>query len=99
MKSSKKTSSGVRASPVHCLSNFPYLPVPVSKSEYTRMANAIADLAKSSGKPPILFSLCQWGRVRICVPVSMFGYFAYSLVVLDRKSRGCGLGSLARAGG
>ncbi|KAG5635708.1 hypothetical protein H0H81_010333 [Sphagnurus paluster] len=26
------------------------------------MAKAIADLAKSSGKPPILFSLCQWGR-------------------------------------
>jgi len=30
--------------------------------KYTRMANAITDLAKKSGKPPILFSLCQWGR-------------------------------------
>ncbi|KAF8068658.1 glycoside hydrolase family 27 protein [Lyophyllum atratum] len=30
--------------------------------KYTRMANAITDLAKSSGKPPILFSICQWGR-------------------------------------
>lgn len=32
------------------------------KGKYQRMANAIADLAKSSGKPPILFSLCEWGR-------------------------------------
>jgi hypothetical protein len=31
--------------------------------EYTRMANAIQKLSKSSGKPPFLFSLCQWGRV------------------------------------
>jgi len=30
--------------------------------KYTRMAKAIDDLAKSSGKPPILFSICQWGR-------------------------------------
>ncbi|GLB45186.1 putative alpha galactosidase A [Lyophyllum shimeji] len=30
--------------------------------KYTRMANAIADLAKLSGKQPMLFSLCQWGR-------------------------------------
>ncbi|KAF8155496.1 glycoside hydrolase family 27 protein, partial [Crassisporium funariophilum] len=30
--------------------------------KYTRMANAILKLSKSSGKPPILFSLCQWGR-------------------------------------
>jgi len=30
--------------------------------KYTRMANAIADLAQSSGKPPIFLSLCQWGR-------------------------------------
>jgi len=30
--------------------------------KYTRMANAIQKLSKSSGKSPILFSLCQWGR-------------------------------------
>jgi len=30
--------------------------------KYTRMANAIANLAKKSRKPPILFSLCEWGR-------------------------------------
>ncbi|KAJ8075060.1 hypothetical protein PM082_019387 [Marasmius tenuissimus] len=30
--------------------------------KFTRMANAIADLAKSTGREPILFSLCQWGR-------------------------------------
>lgn len=28
------------------------------------MADAIADLAKSSGKPPLIFSLCEWGEVR-----------------------------------
>ncbi|KAH7926149.1 glycoside hydrolase family 27 protein [Leucogyrophana mollusca] len=29
---------------------------------YERMANAIADLAQTSGKPPLILSLCQWGR-------------------------------------
>ncbi|KAH7886970.1 glycoside hydrolase family 27 protein [Phlebopus sp. FC_14] len=29
---------------------------------YERMANAIADLSISSGKPPLLLSMCQWGR-------------------------------------
>ncbi|KAL0959538.1 hypothetical protein HGRIS_011251 [Hohenbuehelia grisea] len=29
---------------------------------YTRMADAIADLAKTSGKPPMILSLCEWGR-------------------------------------
>lgn len=32
-------------------------------AEYKRMADAIAELAKSSGKPPLLFSLCEWGEV------------------------------------
>lgn len=27
------------------------------------MANAIKDLAKSSGRPPLFLSMCQWGRV------------------------------------
>ncbi|KAG6902157.1 hypothetical protein C0995_003631 [Termitomyces sp. Mi166 len=30
--------------------------------EYQRMANAIANLAETTQKPPILFSLCEWGR-------------------------------------
>ncbi|KAI0934485.1 hypothetical protein AcW1_005995 [Taiwanofungus camphoratus] len=30
--------------------------------KYKRMADAIAELAKSSGKPPLLFSLCEWGE-------------------------------------
>ncbi|PPQ75266.1 hypothetical protein CVT24_007439 [Panaeolus cyanescens] len=30
--------------------------------KYTRMSNAIKNLSIKSGKPPILFSLCQWGR-------------------------------------
>ncbi|KAG8216892.1 glycoside hydrolase family 27 protein [Butyriboletus roseoflavus] len=29
---------------------------------YERMANAIEDLAESSGKPPLFLSMCQWGR-------------------------------------
>ncbi|KAJ7153811.1 glycoside hydrolase family 27 protein [Mycena filopes] len=29
---------------------------------YTRMADAIAAQAKASGKPPLLLSLCEWGR-------------------------------------
>ena len=29
------------------------------------MADAIADLSKSSGKPPLFHSLCQWGRVSL----------------------------------
>lgn len=27
------------------------------------MADAIANLAKSSGKPPMIFNLCEWGWV------------------------------------
>ncbi|KAJ7821896.1 glycoside hydrolase family 27 protein [Mycena olivaceomarginata] len=29
---------------------------------YTRMANAIAAQAKASGRPPLVFSLCEWGK-------------------------------------
>ncbi|CAK5262335.1 unnamed protein product [Mycena citricolor] len=29
--------------------------------KYQRMTDAFASLAKSSGKPPFIFSLCQWG--------------------------------------
>ncbi|KIM37201.1 glycoside hydrolase family 27 protein [Hebeloma cylindrosporum] len=32
--------------------------------KYTRMSNAIKKQSQLSGKPPILFSLCQWGRVQ-----------------------------------
>ncbi|OBZ67424.1 putative alpha-galactosidase B [Grifola frondosa] len=30
--------------------------------KYQRMADAIKDLAQSSGKPPLMFSLCEWGQ-------------------------------------
>ncbi|KAI0367725.1 glycoside hydrolase family 27 protein [Pilatotrama ljubarskyi] len=30
--------------------------------KYKRMADAIANLAKTSGKPPLIFSLCEWGE-------------------------------------
>ncbi|KAI6040914.1 glycoside hydrolase family 27 protein [Pisolithus marmoratus] len=32
---------------------------------YEPMANAIADLSKSTGKPPLMLSLCQWGREQV----------------------------------
>lgn len=32
-----------------------------NNKEYARMAGAIADLANSTGTPPIIFSLCEWG--------------------------------------
>lgn len=32
--------------------------------KFTRMSNAIKDLAKTSGRIPMLFSLCQWGRLQ-----------------------------------
>ncbi|KAF8961765.1 glycoside hydrolase family 27 protein [Flammula alnicola] len=32
--------------------------------KYTRMSNAIKKLSQTSGKPPVLFSLCQWGRLQ-----------------------------------
>ncbi|KAF8068659.1 glycoside hydrolase family 27 protein [Lyophyllum atratum] len=41
--------------------------------KYSRMSNAIADLAKSSGKPPIIFSLCQWGREQPWLWARRFG--------------------------
>ncbi|THU90266.1 glycoside hydrolase family 27 protein [Dendrothele bispora CBS 962.96] len=30
--------------------------------KFTRMSNAIRDLAKETGRAPMLYSLCQWGR-------------------------------------
>lgn len=32
--------------------------------KFARMSNAIKDLAKKTGAPPMLFSLCQWGRLQ-----------------------------------
>lgn len=32
-------------------------------SEYQRMSDAIASVAQSTGKPPLIFSLCEWGWV------------------------------------
>ncbi|KIN95079.1 glycoside hydrolase family 27 protein [Pisolithus tinctorius Marx 270] len=32
---------------------------------YARMANAISDLSKSTGKPPLILSLCEWGREQV----------------------------------
>ncbi|KAI6137301.1 glycoside hydrolase superfamily [Pisolithus sp. B1] len=32
---------------------------------YARMANAISDLSQSTGKPPLILSLCEWGREQV----------------------------------
>jgi hypothetical protein len=58
----------------------------LSYSEYTRMSNAIAKLSKESGKPPILFSLCEWGRVSIVL------WFFRCLLLTWLKGRTLALG-------
>ncbi|KAL5531074.1 hypothetical protein ACEPAG_3950 [Sanghuangporus baumii] len=35
--------------------------------KFERMADAIADLAKSSGKPPLIFNLCEWGWSQVWI--------------------------------
>ncbi|KAL5513546.1 hypothetical protein ACEPAH_3945 [Sanghuangporus vaninii] len=35
--------------------------------KFERMANAIADLAKSSGKLPLIFNLCEWGWSQVWI--------------------------------
>ncbi|KAI0676620.1 glycoside hydrolase family 27 protein [Trametes maxima] len=37
-------------------------PAPAHLAEYKRMADAIAQLSQESGKPPLIFSLCEWGE-------------------------------------
>ncbi|SJK99544.1 uncharacterized protein ARMOST_02850 [Armillaria ostoyae] len=32
--------------------------------KFSRMANAITDLATVTGRPPMLYSICQWGRLQ-----------------------------------
>ncbi|OJT03178.1 hypothetical protein TRAPUB_6226 [Trametes pubescens] len=41
--------------------------------KYKRMADAIAALAKSSGKPPLVFSLCEWGEEQPWLWARRFG--------------------------
>ena len=35
--------------------------------KFKRMADAIANLSESTGEKPIIYSLCQWGRVRLFI--------------------------------
>ncbi|OCB87833.1 glycoside hydrolase [Sanghuangporus baumii] len=35
--------------------------------KFERMADVIADLAKSSGKPPLIFNLCEWGWSQVWI--------------------------------
>ena len=46
--------------------------------EYSRMANAIADVAANTSSTPMLFSLCEWGWVRN-VLASMFIFILFRL--------------------
>ncbi|KXN84636.1 putative alpha-galactosidase B [Leucoagaricus sp. SymC.cos] len=41
--------------------------------KYQRMADAIARLSNSTGKPPMLFSICQWGREQPWLWARRFG--------------------------
>ena len=55
------------------------------------MANAIKKLSEESGKPPIVFSLCQWGRVRRLF-LKMIDAFAYGpTIAIYRMNHGTGL--------
>ncbi|KAJ4464540.1 glycoside hydrolase superfamily [Lentinula edodes] len=42
--------------------------------KFTRMADALAHLSKKSGKPPFLFSLCQWGWEQVWLWGSTLGH-------------------------
>lgn len=47
-----------------CLSRIKKVDTDLTYStEYKRMSDAIAELSETSGKPPILLSLCEWGLV------------------------------------
>lgn len=60
------------------------------------MANAIKDLAVTSGKPPLFLSLCQWGRVCHASYV-LVGVFMFTCSISNKA--GCGQGGMAKVGG
>lgn len=41
--------------------------------KYKRMTDAIEELAKTSGKPPLVFSLCEWGEEQPWLWARKFG--------------------------
>lgn len=51
--------------------------------EYQRMSGAIADVAKSTGKPPLIFSLCEWGWVSRLRGLSIFATPPLKHVLLE----------------
>lgn len=63
---------------------------------YEPMANAIKDLAETSGKPPIFLSLCQWGRV-CCTSYVQAGVLVFTCSISNKA--GCGQGSMVKVGG
>ncbi|KAK7044903.1 alpha-galactosidase [Favolaschia claudopus] len=42
--------------------------------KFQRMADALATLAQTSGKPPLVFSLCQWGWNQVWIWGKNFGH-------------------------
>jgi hypothetical protein len=50
---------------------------------YKRMSDAIADLSKASGKPPLFFSLCEWGLVSY---IPGYYFLLYTDFPFQRKS-------------
>ncbi|KAH8108619.1 glycoside hydrolase [Phellopilus nigrolimitatus] len=42
--------------------------------KYERMADAITDLASSSGQPPLIFSLCEWGWSQVWIWGKQLGH-------------------------
>ena len=62
---------------------------------YERMANAINDLAKFSGRPPLFLSMCQWGRVWLST--AQVGCSCSTCSI--RNKGGFGQGSMAKVGG
>ena len=65
--------------------------------EYQRIADAIAQLAKDSGKPPLILSLCEWGEVGASVVFQCLN--SSNLPCAYRSNRGFGLAVMDRAGG
>ncbi|KAF7344845.1 Alpha-galactosidase [Mycena venus] len=42
--------------------------------KYQRMADALANLSQTSGKPPFIFSLCEWGQEQVWLWGSELGH-------------------------
>lgn len=64
-------------------------------AEYQRIADAIAQLAEDTRKPPLILSLCEWGEVSRIFVLVLSNYSFHTI----RSNPGYGHDGLARAGG